>query len=195
MLNTLAIVAITLASPTDHSGFSVRGQLGIGGAAATSEIDLTNTDITFRGGCGWVNVEAGGALVPGTILFGKVYALSAPDPSLKVGDTTFDTNISGYFRGIGAGLTHYFMPSNFYLTGALTVSQLGSRTTGGSDYDSGAGLMLHVGAGIELFVAPELALGVGAEVAYGGFPDQDIDPDGWVWGGGYGVIAFNVTYN
>jgi hypothetical protein len=191
---TLATAGRPRGRSSDHGGFYGRLQLGLGGARARTEI--LRTDLTFSGGAGALNLELGGAVARNLILFGKLYGLSVPEPEFEYGDLEGDADdLDGSFRGFGAGLTYYLMPSNVYLSGALTLSRLASAGPV-DDYDSEVGPMFHLGAGKEWFVADQVSLGLGLELAFGGFPDEDIDAeDDFVWGGSFLLVCLGATYN
>lgn len=173
----------------------MRGQFGLGFASASTELeDTAATDLTFKGGAGYLNLEIGGAIKAPLILFGKVYHLRAPDPKLDVGTLTFDTNLDAYISGIGGGATYYFGPSNFYLTGAISFGVMGVKGNGGDDFRTDVGMMTHLGFGIEFLTSPNFGLGVGAELALGFFTDE-IATDDLFWGAGWALVTLNATYN
>ncbi len=195
----LAVVAVVgfaaNAHAEAHDGLYLRGQVGLGWASASTELaDTAATDLSFKGGAGYLNLEVGGAIKAPLIIFGKVYHLRAPDPTLEIGTLSLDTDIEGYLSGIGGGATYYFMPANFYLTGAISFGVLGAKDNRGNDFDSDVGLMTHFGFGIEFFTGANFAVGVGAELALGFFTDE-IATDDLFWGAGYGLVTLNATYN
>ena len=195
-LAVLAIVSFAANAHAEaHDGLYLRGQVGLGWASASTELaDTAETDLSFKGGAGYLNLEVGGAIKAPLIIFGKLYHLRARYPKLAVGTLSFDSNIDAYISGIGGGATYYFMPSNFYLTGAISFGIMGAKDNRGNDFDTDVGLMTHLGFGIEFLTGPNFGLGVGAELALGFFTDE-IATDDLFWGAGYGLITLNATYN
>ncbi|MEL6339080.1 MAG: hypothetical protein AAFP04_08090 [Myxococcota bacterium] len=190
----IALLLVTTARPAlaGHEGFYLRGQAGIGGARAWTEVG--RLDVEYSGGAGALNLEVGGSLNKRWALFGKLYGLFVPELDYDIEGFEGDTDTGGFIRGIGIGTQHFF-PNNFYLGGALTLSVIGTLEDGEQFYDSDPGPMAHVTFGKEWWVGRDTAIGLGAEFALGGFPDDDLDDDGFTWGGGFAVIYFSATYN
>jgi len=174
------------------SGVYVRGQLGLGGAKAGTEV--FNTDLVFTGGAGFLNLEVGGEVSANLVLFAKLFGVSVEDPDVEYGNYDGEADGNGYFAGIGGGLAHR-SPSNLVLSVALSFSRLGFDTDD-DDYESDVGAMLHFGISKTWPVSPHVGLGLGLEATLGGFPDDTFDDDDdWDWGAGYLVLAFTASYN
>lgn len=188
----VGLLGFALEVSAAHDGFYLRGQLGIGGASART--DVAGIDIAYEGGSGGLNLEIGGSLNAQWVLFAKLYGLSIPNLRYDIEGFEGDTDTGGFIRGLGVGAQHFF-PSNFYLGVALTASTIGTNEEGDQFYDSDPGPMLHFTLGREWWTSEDLALGVGGELAWGGFPDDQIDDEGFVWGGGFALVYFSVTLN
>lgn len=176
---------------TKSGGLFVLGQVGFGGAGAGTEI--LNTDLTYSGGAGFLNVQIGGEVGEHLVLFGKVYGISVQDPEVEFGNYKAEADGNGYFAGIGGGLA-YRSPTRLILSVALTGSRMGLDTAN-EDYTTDPGAMLHFGVAKAWPVAPHVGLGVGIEAAFGGFPDGDDNDEDYDWAGGYFTLAFTATYD
>ena len=171
-----------------HDGFYLRLQTGFGGTSAS------NDDITLKGGSGALNVEIGGALARNFILYGKLFGTGTPNPDVKIGGITFETDndLNGNFGALGIGVTYYFMPVNLYISGALSATSLSLTQDGDEIGDPGNGGGLHLGIGKEWWVSAQWGLGIGAELALTHVKGDNDTKD---WNAGSFVLLFSATLN
>lgn len=174
-----------------HDGLYLRLQAGLGYNRADSR---SVQGFAIKGGSGSLNLELGVAVVPNFILFGKLYGSAVPSPDLQVGGVTIEgrnDKVSGNFGAVGAGLTYYVMPSNIYLTGALTVTQLNITQDGElvSETETGGGL--HLGVGKEWWASENWGLGLGLELVLSRIPSNGRD----AWDFASGALVFSATFN
>ncbi|MDC0707175.1 hypothetical protein POL68_01715 [Stigmatella sp. ncwal1] len=174
-----------------HDGFFLRLQLGGGYTHA----DATSTDLTLKGGAVGLNAEIGGALTRNLILYGKLFGTSVPGPDFEVGKLTVRggaDSVSLNFAAVGVGATYYLMPSNFYVSGALSFTQLSISDDEGTLAETDLGGGLHLGLGKEWWVSDNWGLGLGAELALGRIRSQETEDD---WNAANFMIFFTATYN
>jgi hypothetical protein len=126
-----------------HDGLLLRLAFGLGGVAA----DDTLNDVTLSGGAGFFSLDLGGAVAPNLALHGRLSVNSMFEPNISDDGESFgeleDTSLS--FSLLGLGLT-YYLPSNFYLTGVLGLSQATFELYG-DEYDAlhGGGIIGDIG--------------------------------------------------
>lgn len=143
-----------------HDGLLLRLAFGVGGVAA----DDTLNDVTLSGGAGFFSLDLGGAVAPNLALHGRLSVNSMFEPNISDDGRSFgeleDTSLS--FSLLGLGLT-YYLPSNFYLTGVLGLSQATFEFYG-DDYDAlnGAGFIGDLG--YEWPIGGDWGLGVAGRV-------------------------------
>jgi hypothetical protein len=121
-------------------------------------------DVTLSGGAGFFSLDLGGAVAPNLALHGRLSVNSMFEPNISDDGRSFgeleDTSLS--FSLLGLGLT-YYLPSNFYLTGVLGLSQATFEFYG-DDYDAlnGAGFIGDLG--YEWPIGGDWGLGVAGRV-------------------------------
>jgi Caspase domain len=182
-----------------HLGFLLR--LDTGPAYIFASEPYQGSSRNLSGG-GWdVGLSIGGALAEDNLLAFHLFsaiALNGISSNASVSYTSvFNLN------GFGPEYTHYFMPLNVYLSGAvlltnagLSSSQSGGSTTVSSSYNTDAGVGLKIAAGKEWWVGDHWGLGLALHYAV----SWNHDPGGIL--GGPGTLAtnaftfaFSATYN
>ncbi|SEM14440.1 Outer membrane protein beta-barrel domain-containing protein [Stigmatella aurantiaca] len=173
-----------------HDGFFLRLQLGGG----YNHADATSVDLKLKGGAAGLNAEIGGAVTRNFILYGKLSGSAAPGPDIEAGAGLIrgDDDVSLNFSAIGLGASYYLMPSNFYVSGALSFTQLSISVDGETLGETDLGGALHLGLGKEWWVSDNWGLGLGAEVMFGRIRSDDTDDD---WNTASVMIMFSATYN
>ncbi len=143
-----------------HDGFFLRLQGGAGSGKMVEE-DFLGSDMTLSGMASVLRVQIGGSVSNNLVLFGEAGAFVMSDPDLEWGD------LSGAMEGVdlsisdfGAGLSYYFMPSNIYLSGTVTISrdkiEIKELNLSGST-QSGVGFYFSIGK--EWWVSADWGLG------------------------------------
>ncbi|XXF79645.1 hypothetical protein P2318_07775 [Myxococcaceae bacterium GXIMD 01537] len=174
-----------------HDGLYLRIQGGLGYNRAESR---SVNGFAIKGGSGALNLELGVAVVPNFIIFGKLYGSAVPSPDLEIGSVTVegsDDRVSSNLGAVGAGLTYYFMPANFYLTGALTMTQLSITNDGEKVAETETGGGLHLGLGKEWWASENWGLGLGVEFVFSRIPSSGRDD----WDFASGSLLFSATFN
>ncbi|SES99066.1 outer membrane beta-barrel protein [Stigmatella erecta] len=173
-----------------HDGFFLRLQLGGG----YNHADAVSADLKLKGGAAGFNAEIGGALTRNFILYGKLWGAAAPGPDIEAGEGLIrgDDDVSLNFSAIGLGASYYIMPSNFYVSGALSFTQLSISVDGERVGETDPGGGLHLGLGKEWWVSDNWGLGLGAEVMFGRIRSDDSNDD---WNIANVLVVFSATYN
>jgi hypothetical protein len=186
----VTIVAVTLAvlvppqssfaggGPRDHLGFFLR--MTAGGTYASSsdgfEVNGWGGDFTFAlGGCVSENLA----------LHGSLFSWSMSDPDLKIGG--LEGQLDGDFgmAAYGGGVTYYFMPSNFYISGNVGLGFL-SIDSGSVDETSDPGIAIDALLGKEWWVGNSWGLGLAGAFGYHNIEDFS----GW-----NASLRFTATFN
>ncbi len=180
-----------------HDGFFLRLSTGFG--AANADISDATGSLEISGTAGDVNLAVGGMISPNLALHGTLWGWSMSDPDGKLSITGFGSG-SGTLNGdltmgaIGAGVTYYIMPSNFYLSGSLGMGSLNG--TKDMDGKTKPGLALDGTVGKEWWVGDAWGLGLNGGISYfsskddtilGGIPEN--------WSGPAFALRFSATFN
>ncbi len=191
VLILLPSVALAGGSARAHDGgFFLR--MTAGGGGGSTSVDDSVDKLEFSGGAAEFSIAIGGIITENLALHGSLYEFTMFDPDIKFNGTTLgqgDGEIS--MSGVGAGVTYWFMPVNFYLTGTLGVGTL-RVDSGGSSDTSDAGLALELALGKEWFVSDRWGLGIGAGFTFHSIPDGGIDEN---WSGTSFILRFSATFN
>ncbi|MCE9672217.1 hypothetical protein LY474_30870 [Myxococcus stipitatus] len=176
-----------------HDGFYLRGQFGLGYTRA----EAADVDLAIKGISGSLDLEVGYAVFTNFIIYGKLFGSSVTNPDLEIDGDTIEgeagDDVSSNYMGIGAGVTYYFMPANFYITGALVVNELSITEDGDNVAETDAGVGIHLGIGKEWWVSDNWGIGIGAEVALGRIRSDSNDGDDW--NVAHFGLLFTATYN
>lgn len=185
-----------------HDGFFLRLATGLGyeGFSVDGDVSVKNYPTTFR--------------APSQHAFGSGFVFSiggCPKENLAlhadfVASTPWATNSEPYRHifgafGLGLGVTHYFMPDNFFITGSLGISSLAmivieeSPVVGDREHDKrtihGSGPLFSVMLGKEWWVSDNWGLGVALRGQYG----LAFMPDTLLGHHGHALVMFTATYN
>jgi hypothetical protein len=199
----LAFLIILAAVPTtaraqarDHEeGFFLR--LSAGGGSASTQVDvpangfMPATTMKFSGTAGDVNIAIGGIVASNLALHGTLFGWSIAQPDLEAGGQSAISSGDLTLAGFGGGVTYYFMPVNFYLSGSIGAGKL-EFNEGSVSGRSSAGLMFDATAGKEWWVGDSWGLGVALGLSLHSIPDEGTDDN---WSGGSVAIRFTATMN
>lgn len=127
-----------------------------------------DSDRTQKGLTGSYRFQIGGTIAENLVLYGdfggfEIYASGTEWETNLETTEEVDINVSNY----GAGLSYYFMPSNYYISGGLSLCGNTIRTKETqveNTTDSGWGLYLS--AGKEWWVSANWGLGVAGIIHY-----------------------------
>ena len=118
-----------------HFGFYIRPDLGFG------YLTSTGPGVTISGLAGLTGIAIGGAIRENSILAVHIIGAAVQNPGMSSGGlsaTANDTTVTLW--GIGPQYTHYFMPSDLYLSTTLALTRLHSsygNNSGDSDWGVG----------------------------------------------------------
>jgi hypothetical protein len=175
-----------------HDGFFLRLAPGIG-VMSTSEKYGANK-YEYSGASGHFNFAIGGAVVENFIVHLDLSGVSMSEPKFKVNGQSTSGATGDHNTSIaGLGLT-YYLPSNFYLTGAVGTAKT-SMKVNGNTYETDKGIGFNVMVGKEWWVSDNWGLGVAGQWLYAKCPDKPVagtTPD--VITSAFGVL-FSATYN
>ncbi|MBU1099387.1 MAG: hypothetical protein KKA84_03205 [Bacteroidetes bacterium] len=180
-------------SENQHEGFYLRMLAGIGSAKTTME--NSTYEIEFSGFSTYIRGEIGAAIADNTILFGTAGGHLLKNPDVSSGSQTVNVNNAELiYSEFGAGVTHYFMPLNAYLS--LSVLGVLNRIEyGGSKGDSEIGFGFNVSIGKEWGITDDLGMGLALFYSYGKADDQSEEVKPPTLSNNILGIALSVTYN
>jgi hypothetical protein len=174
-----------------HLGVYLRLDLGVGYESTR----LSGGNGRLDGGAGALSVALGGAVAPGWIVAGDLWATGTGDPTFHPASGGPTSKLNGStlsFVGLGPQLTHYF-GDNFYfsvtpsITGAVySVNDSGQETR----TDAGIGVAGSIGK--EWWVSPRW--GIGMELQ-GWFSSNHQTDGGPTWTLAGSTLAFCATFN
>ena len=176
------------------SGFFVRLSTGFG--YASSKIEEGDISYQLSGGTGDANLAFGGMVTPHLALHATLLAWVTTSPELKYCDggrcdtETFD-EIDFSLSGFGGGVTYYFMPSNFYLSGSICAAEL-TVTHENRSESSDYGPAIDITVGKEWWVSDSWGLGVAGGFGYHSVSWEYTSSN---WSGTSFGIRFSATYN
>jgi hypothetical protein len=179
----LLLATSALAGSRDHEdGLLLRLSGGVG--YGQSKFD----DAKISGPSGDVNFALGGIVSRNTAVHGTVLGWVISDPDVKVNGTTVGT-INGDFEltGLGVGITHYFMPSNIYLSPTIGAGRLSIE-----DDHTDIGLVTDLTLGKEWWVGSHWGLGLAGAVGFHSISDGEVDGS---WSAPTLALRFTATMN
>lgn len=107
----------------EHDGFFLRFHFGYG-LGKMVEKDLPGGDMTLSGPAGAFRFQIGSSIAENLVLFGEMGGGVVSNLQMEWGENSPDLgNTRLSIMDFGAGLTYYFMPSNIYICGSITLSK------------------------------------------------------------------------
>lgn len=177
-----------------HDGLFMRFLAGP--SYSTQKYDGTTAETEVKGVSASFNFQIGAAIAEDLIAYGEVGGFTITNPDIEIGGTTYDTeDTKSSTFGFGGGLTYYFMPSNFYITGSIQAAKVKIEYTKGSTTykgESDMGIGVFAGIGKEWWIADDWALGAAVFFSYSNVPDKD-NSDITIASTTFGV-AFSATF-
>ncbi len=178
----------------EHDGFYLSMATGVG-TGTFSETHFpagSSHKLEMQGGVLHSDIKVGGAVWRNKlILSGDLI-----DTRMRFPDTKLDGTYSGNFRDyfghalLGLGVTYYFMPVNFFLSGTIGVGGFKFMTSD-STYDSKRSLGLQLKVGKEWWVSKDWGLGVSLFLL-----TQEVkQSNNQNLKGGFLGLMFNTTFN
>lgn len=153
-----------------HQGLFLRFDLG-GGYLRSSAMP-NGTDASLSGAAVSFGVSLGASVMENLSVFGRASISSAPAPTASLAGASAGTSSSSLdFLSIGPGVNYYFMPSNFYLSGAILMTGLVTTLEGNSGSTKvGFGATFSVGK--EWWVSDRWGLGIAGQFSFGSNKDK-----------------------
>ena len=167
-----------------HFGFYIRPDLGFG-YMTSSEAGVTISGFSGIGG-----LAIGGAIQENDILAVHIIDAVAQNPTVSAGGASTTAQDTSFMMwGIGPQYTHYFMPSNMYVSTTLSLTRM-HIDSGGASGDSDWGFGTRVGVGKEWWAGDHWGLGLAGHISFSTNPDAGNTLTTWAF-----ALAFSATYN
>ena len=182
--------------PKTHDGFFLRLSAGSGSATSKFEGPGLSEEVSSNGSAD-LNFAIGAMIRPNLAIHGTTWGWLLADPDVEL-VTTGNPVVTGRLDGdvdmtaFGGGLTYYFMPMNFYLTGSAGFATL---TVSGSDnvsVETDNGFSFDLGVGKEWWVGNSWGLGFNGGYSYHSVPEHGSSDN---WSGSSYAIRFSATLN
>lgn len=160
----------------DHTGFMLRLTTGLGYASTTETVTLDQAlagisddlTITISGVAVPFSVDFGGAPSQNFNIHARFSFYTLPSPIAEADgeelDIADEASLTAFM--VGGGITYYFMPTNFYLTGVLGVGVLSASNGDGEAEATDAGVALNFDLGKEWWVGPSWGLGLAGRLYF-----------------------------
>lgn len=174
-----------------HDGFFLRLAPGLGVMSSTESLGGNKAE--YSGSSGHFNFAIGGAIVENFIIHLDLSSVVISEPTAKVNGQTVTAPNDYATSVLGLGMT-YYLPSNFYLTGAVGTAKT-SLKANGKTYETDSGVGVNVMVGKEWWVSDNWGLGVAGQWLYTKCPDKAANgTSADVKTSAFGVL-FSATYN
>jgi hypothetical protein len=174
-----------------HDGFFLRLAPGFGWNNTSS--DPGGNTLKMSGVSGLFNMAIGGAVSQDLILHLDVSGVSTSSPKVTLNGNDQSNVSSASTSLVGIGMT-YYLPSNYYVTGAVGMAESRNKANG-TTYKTDRGYGANVMIGKEWWVSDDWGVGIAGQVLYTNCPDKSIAgtrPD--VQSTTFGIL-FSATYN
>jgi len=166
LLTVLCCFGIMKAQIHQHNGFYL--SMGLGPAFGSITDKSSSFDFTYSGTGAEFDFKIGGAIKENLILHATLDSKSIMGPTIASGSNsgTASSNVSISESILGVGLTYYFMPINFLVSGSIG---LGYYNLTDPDHNlnvtTQTGFAFQLKIGKEWWVSNKWGLGVG--ITYG----------------------------
>ena len=167
--------ATASADQNRHTGFHVRGELGLATMGASASAQGSRVEI---GGLSTIaSILVGGAVVENLIIAGELWTMRAFAPHWRSNGAPIGGDITATWSGIGANVTYYLVPANVFVSVTPSVGVFaledGRDRTGARTKHGFSGRMA---IGKEWWVASHLGIGVAAN-GYLGINGDELTTD------------------
>ncbi len=154
-----------------HDGFYL--SMSIGPAFGDITLDAQNTSyntMTFKGIGGQFDFRIGGVIADNLILSFDMGGRNIMSPEVEIDGVNQGTLVNMSITDViyGVGLTYYFMPSNFFISGTLGIGSFSLNNINGNYSTSSTrpGTGLQFKAGKEWWVSSDWGLGIAGGIGY-----------------------------
>jgi hypothetical protein len=200
----LMLVCSTMMAQSDHEpGYQTHDRfflsMSLGPAWMSINDDITNgpyNNMKMTGVGGIIDFKVGYALNESFILHGDVISVSSGKVDIVADGTTLGTIEGDNSVGMimfGGGVTNYFMPNNFFVSGTAGIGSF-NITTGESTSSTERGLGLLLKAGKEWWISSRWGMGVSATFNYTHVNNEADGMQEALSGIAFGV-SLNATFN
>jgi hypothetical protein len=203
--NALFLLALALncyaphavAESETHDGFFLRLAPGLGLSSARSQESSDGGTLRFSGKSGTLQLLIGGKIGEDLLLHGAIWdwGILGPKATYEVNgkevSQVMDGDIEAQMFAIGAGVTYYFMPLNFFVTGNLGLADFRLREDRDKVAETEGGLSLNVAVGKEWWLSDNWGLGGGVYLDFSSIGDEDE----LRWLGFSAGLLLTATYN
>jgi hypothetical protein len=182
-----------------HEGFFMRFLLGVGQGKVVIE-DVEGSDMEFTGSPIGGRIQIGGSVSENLIVFGEVGGANFSEPTITwKGDEGLLTGKDMSINDFGVGISYYIMPTNFFLSGSITMSKDRIKTKNDNDQTeteatTESGLGFYLSAGKEWWVSDKWALGCAVFAQISNATDKSSTGEYSVKNSVFG-IAFSATFD
>lgn len=174
MSEPVAPVAPRKTGVKKHDGFMLRMAFGVGGAytkRSPENEDESDLDVS---GLSWsFNIDVGASPIKNLVLHGRISDMVMIRPIVSLDGKKTRTKEVALFSAalIGPAITYYFMPINFYITGAIGLSRLSvvyEREEDEEDEprDYAQGIALNIDFGKEWWISDYWGFGLAGRLWY-----------------------------
>ena len=147
-----------------HTGFYLSLSGGPNFASINSQV-IGAYNVTFSGTGAQFDFKIGGAVIENLILHATVTSNALTGPNVSSGGISEKTSndISIGEAMLGAGLTYYVMPSNFFLSGSLGLGNFSViESNNANSFSTNKGFSMQLKIGKEWWVSKRWGLGIAA---------------------------------
>lgn len=175
-----------------HDGFFMRFLVGPGYSQMTID-DVEGSEYKFSGAAGEFRFQIGSEISQNLIAYGVLGGGTITDPEVEwKGETHSTEDVKASAFDIGAGLTYYFMPDNYFVSGSLVGSRVQLEVSD-KKFESDYGFGFFASVGKEWWVGDDWGLGVAIFGYFSSVPDKD-PSDATISNVAFGA-AFSATFN
>jgi len=202
LLLSAAVAVVCLAAPSaahaqvtepfTHRGIFLR--LEGGGGYMNSNVSYDSASATVSGGALYGGFALGGAIAENLMLYGEIWGMGAPNPTVSIGSSSTTANNSTLnYGGLGIGIGYFFV-SNIFLGVSVDATRLGVTDSNGDDSHSDIGGALTLTLGKQWFISDHLGLGLSLKGIGGGNRDNNNDSSSATYKTFTGLGTVTLTY-
>ncbi|MBX3204974.1 MAG: hypothetical protein KF764_07885 [Labilithrix sp.] len=182
---------------TRHTGFHVRGELGLASMGASASTQGSRVEI---GGLSTIaSLLVGGAVVENLIIAGELWTMRAFEPDWKSNGAPLGIDMSATLSGVGANVSYYLVPANVFFSVTPSVGVLAiedRRDRSGTRTKTGFSARMAIGK--EWWVASHFGIGVAAN-GYLGINGDELRTEAatstFYWTTHGAGVSFTGSYN
>ena len=176
-----------------HDSFYLHLSTGFGGTSSSEEDEIF--DLGLSGASGNSKIGIGYALADNFIVSVDFFGSVMVDPEVSLnGESLGEADAEFSIATAGVGITYYFMPANFYLSGSIGLAS-GELETDLGSYDTDLGYGINLAISKEWWVSKNWGIGIASHLFYSSLPDENILGDVSYLNTTSFAILFSATLN